>query len=250
MDIRASPAPLVFALAAGIALMSCAPPPSYGEFVRPATSDRAEPLPWDAPTFGLDLKGDINRLRPDPPSPSPTPTPTSTPPPPSSTPSESGRPSEPSPSDTPEPEPTRSTEPPDDTTNEPTPPSGPDAAEQEILELTNAERSEHGCQPLRADERLAAAARAHSVDMATHGYLDHTSLDGRSPADRAAAAGYHRWGGENVAMGYPTPAAVVAAWMDSEGHRRNILNCDFRAIGVGAAEGSRGMYWTQKFGYE
>lgn len=124
-------------------------------------------------------------------------------------------------------------------------------AERDVVELTNTERRKHGCHALEVDDRLVHAARRHSADMATHGFLDHTGSDGSSPADRADAAGYGRWGGENVAMGYPTPEDVMAGWLDSPGHRANIRNCDFRAIGVGVAATEDGrLYWTQKFGYE
>jgi uncharacterized protein YkwD len=100
------------------------------------------------------------------------------------------------------------------------------------------------------DENLRRASREHSADMAARNYMSHTNPEGIGPGERASAAGYHRWSGENIAMGYPTAEAVVDAWMSSEGHRANILNCESRAIGVGAAEGARGMYWTQNFGYE
>jgi uncharacterized protein YkwD len=104
---------------------------------------------------------------------------------------------------------------------------------------------------LRTDDRLVAAARGHSVDMATRDYFDHESPEGEGPGERAAAEGYPDWSGENIAMGYSTPEAVVEGWMDSPGHRRNILDCTSVAIGVGAADSGdagRGIYWTQMFG--
>ena len=118
----------------------------------------------------------------------------------------------------------------------------------EVTRLTNIERAKAGCGALRADSRLATAAQAHSEDMVDRDYFSHTSPDGEGPGDRAAAAGYDRWSGENIAAGYPTAAAVVQGWMDSAGHRANILNCDSKATGVGY-DPRRNM-WTQMFGFE
>lgn len=123
-------------------------------------------------------------------------------------------------------------------------------AENEVVRLTNQERAEAGCDALRVDERLRSAAREHSDDMAERGYFDHNSPDGGTPQERAAAEGYDSFGGENIARGYPTPEAVVRAWMESEDHRANILSCDFVAVGVGVRYGSGGPWWTQDFGYE
>ncbi len=126
--------------------------------------------------------------------------------------------------------------------------AGPGAITAEgaaVVELTNAERAAAGCEPLAVDERLTAAAQLHSEDMDAQGYMDHTSLDGRSPWDRAHAQGYPNPGAENVAKGYRTAQDVVRGWMDSPGHRANILNCGLREIGVGHANGA----WTQVFGW-
>ncbi|MCH0566591.1 CAP domain-containing protein [Streptomyces sp. MUM 2J] len=122
--------------------------------------------------------------------------------------------------------------------------------EAEVAELTNRERARAGLPPLGADVRLAAAARAHSEDMATRAYHAHTSPDGTQPWDRAAAAGSaRRTIGENIACGQRSPAEVVAGWMDSPGHRANILAPAFTHIGVGfAGGGPSGTYWTQLFG--
>ncbi len=123
---------------------------------------------------------------------------------------------------------------------------------KEVLRLTNAERTAAGCAALAWDSRLAAAAAEHSADMARHDYFSHTSLDGRSFSTRISAAGYS-WSrvAENIAAGHPTPAAVVASWMTSEGHRANILDCRLTELGVGVARspatGER-PYWTQDFG--
>ncbi|MEU9837342.1 CAP domain-containing protein [Streptosporangium sp. NPDC048047] len=124
------------------------------------------------------------------------------------------------------------------------------ADENEVLRLTNAERAKGGCQPLKHDAQLRAAAYGHSADMAAKNYFSHTSQDGRSFMDRIRAAGFTGGSGwaENIAMGQPTPASVVTAWMNSSGHRANIMNCKYTLIGVGAAKNSKGqIYWTQDF---
>jgi uncharacterized protein YkwD len=136
--------------------------------------------------------------------------------------------------------------------SQPEPPAAGDsitAQEDRVVDLTNAERTAARCDELTVDERLRTAARGHSEDMAANDYFDHDSLDGRSPTDRARAAGYPGGVGENIAAGYRTPEEVVAGWMDSDGHRRNILDCDYTVIGVGLAYDSGGRpYWTQNFG--
>ena len=116
--------------------------------------------------------------------------------------------------------------------------------------MGNVARADAGCRALRVDARLATAARLHSEDMARQSYFSHTSLDGRTPWDRMRTQGYTNGSGENIAAGYGTPAAVMAGWMNSSGHRANILNCSSAAIGVGIGKGgSYGTYWTQDFGY-
>ncbi|NKZ07160.1 CAP domain-containing protein [Actinomadura latina] len=123
-------------------------------------------------------------------------------------------------------------------------------SEATVVSLTNAERAKEGCQPLRTDSRLTVAARKHSADMAANNYFDHTSRNGDSPWKRMEDAGYTSPGAENIAKGYPTAAAVVKGWMNSPGHRANILNCGLRAIGVGVASGPGGPLWTQDFGWK
>jgi uncharacterized protein YkwD len=125
------------------------------------------------------------------------------------------------------------------------------AMESQVIALTNAQRAAHRCQPLRLDTRLRTAARAHSLEMARVSKLRHDSQDGQDPGERMSAAGYDSSGGwaENIARGYATAQAVMAAWLDSERHRANVLNCDLRAVGVGVARASNGqLYWTQDFG--
>jgi len=116
-----------------------------------------------------------------------------------------------------------------------------------VVELVNAARAEAGCGPLATDERLARAAQGHADDMAAQGYCSHTSLDGRSFADRVRDAGHPRPGGENIAQGQRSAEEVHEAWMGSPAHRDNILNCDFTAIGVGVNTGA--WTWVQDFGY-
>ncbi|WP_336706766.1 CAP domain-containing protein [Oerskovia sp. USHLN155] len=113
------------------------------------------------------------------------------------------------------------------------------------LTLVNAHRAAAGCPALRADEQLGRAATLHAQDMVAQGYFSHTSLDGRTFGDRVTAQGYARPGGENIAAGQKSAQAVVDAWMASEGHRANILDCDFTTMGLGRA----GDTWVQVFGY-
>jgi uncharacterized protein YkwD len=131
------------------------------------------------------------------------------------------------------------------------PPTVPPAAAgpvAEVLRLVNVERATAGCRALTVDSRLARAANAHSADMAANNYFSHTGRNGSSVASRVEAAGY-TWSrvGENIAKGQPTPAAVMQAWMNSSGHRANILNCSFRNIGIGLAYAGRSPVWTQDF---
>ncbi|MBP2474646.1 uncharacterized protein YkwD [Crossiella equi] len=129
------------------------------------------------------------------------------------------------------------------------PPSGDAAFEAEVAGLVDAERRKNGCAALKPDERLAKAARGHSADMAKNNYFSHNSQDGRSPSDRARAQGYPSGAGENIAAGQADPEAVMKSWMDSPGHRANILNCGYKSLGVGVARGgSYRIYWTQNFG--
>ena len=116
----------------------------------------------------------------------------------------------------------------------------------QVVALTNQARANAGCAALRVDPRLTAAAQGHSDDMAANGYFAHDSPDGRSFADRITAQGYPSPGGENIAQGQQDAQEVVTAWMNSPGHRRNIEDCSFTAIGVGLAGADK--YWTQDFG--
>ncbi|MFD7663316.1 CAP domain-containing protein [Streptomyces sp. NPDC059788] len=127
-----------------------------------------------------------------------------------------------------------------------TPPAN---AESQVLSLVNQERSKAGCSPVTADPELGKLAGDFSDDMARRGFFDHTDPDGRSPWDRAKKAGIDNLGGENIARGQADARAVMDTWMHSPGHRANILNCDYKTLGVGAHFGSGGPWWTQDFGF-
>lgn len=128
----------------------------------------------------------------------------------------------------------------------------PTSLEQEVVLLVNQERATRQIPPLVLDDRLLAAAQGHALDMATNNFMSHTGSDGSTARERIVSAGYTgpSWG-ENVAGGYPTPTAVVNAWMNSSGHRANILNPGFEHIGVGwayRAGTTYGNYQAQSFG--
>ncbi|MFF3486366.1 CAP domain-containing protein [Streptomyces sp. NPDC002701] len=127
--------------------------------------------------------------------------------------------------------------------------STPSTAEATVLTLVNEERAKAGCSPVTASSSLASLAETFSEDMAARGFFDHTDPDGASPWDRAEKLGIANLGGENIARGQADAAAVMEAWMNSPGHRANILNCDFKTLGVGAHFASGGPWWTQDFGY-
>lgn len=127
--------------------------------------------------------------------------------------------------------------------------TSPTSFTQQVTELVNTERSKNGCGPVRQNSRLDTAAQRHSADMDARDFFDHTNPDGVGPGERITAAGY-AWStyGENIAMGQRPPAQVMESWMNSSGHRANILNCSFKEIGVGIHDTSGGPWWTQVFG--
>ena len=124
------------------------------------------------------------------------------------------------------------------------------AMRRKVLQLTNKRRVDRGCDPVRWHRRLAVAAQRHTKRMANADTLSHQLPGEPDPGARIRNAGYDwtAWG-ENIAAGFRTPRSVVRAWMNSPGHRRNILNCDFEHLGVGLASADDGTrYWTQDFG--
>jgi uncharacterized protein YkwD len=101
--------------------------------------------------------------------------------------------------------------------------------------------------PISVDDRLTASAQKHSTDMANRDYFSHTTPEGVTFDQRIKAAGYPRPGAENIAKGQRSAEDVMESWMRSDGHRRNILNCDYTKIGVGVD--TNGFLWTQNFGF-
>lgn len=124
----------------------------------------------------------------------------------------------------------------------------PTAEEKHLIKLVNAERAKNSLAPLKANARLMKAARDHSANMAAQKTLAH-QLDNKGPGERLQDAGYESFGwGENCAAGQRTEAEAMQSWMNSEGHRANLLGRDYREIGVGFVKAADGtIYWTQIF---
>ncbi|WP_069466558.1 CAP domain-containing protein [Actinacidiphila rubida] len=122
-------------------------------------------------------------------------------------------------------------------------------ARAQILTLVNQQRATAGCKALTASSSLDKLAQNFSDDMAARGFFDHTDPDGHTPWDRAKALGITNLGGENIARGQSDAEAVMTAWMNSPGHRANILDCDYTTLGVGIHFGPGGPWWTQDFGF-
>ncbi|MGW0659048.1 CAP domain-containing protein [Streptodolium elevatio] len=206
-----------------------------------AGEDGARPVPGPDAGSGSAGPGPASTSSSGPPAASPPPSSApSSPSPSASKPPTSAKPSTTAPS-----RPPSSTRPPSTAA-----PSGSKADQyaSEVVRLANVERAKNGCGPLSEDPELKAAALGHSQDMAARDYFSHTGQDGRSAGDRITAAGYSwsTWG-ENIARGQQTPESVMEAWMNSPGHRANILNCSFKDLGVGVHIASGGPWWTQNF---
>jgi len=130
------------------------------------------------------------------------------------------------------------------------------AFEQEVLKLTNEFRQKNNLDPLSIDQNLEKAADLHTQNMAKQDFFSHTGKDGSKPWDRAGKAGYEtRTIGENIAAGYTSPQSVVNGWINSPGHRANMLNPSYNEIGLGhfLLQNDTGKvnyrhYWTQLFG--
>ncbi|MDY0942903.1 CAP domain-containing protein [Priestia megaterium] len=119
--------------------------------------------------------------------------------------------------------------------------------EQKVVDLVNQEREKQGLKPLTLNKKLSDVARTKSKDMMEKGYFDHNSPTYGSPFDMMKQFGIeYTTAGENIAKGQQSPEEVMNAWMNSDGHRKNILNPDFTEIGVGYVKGDT-TYWTQQF---
>ncbi len=118
--------------------------------------------------------------------------------------------------------------------------------ESEVVRLVNEVRSQNGLKPLTEDWELSRVARYKSQDMHDKGYFSHTSPTYGTPFQMMKSFGLtYRTAGENIAYGYATPQKVMEGWMNSSGHRANILNASYTRIGVGYVPS--GNYWTQMF---
>ncbi len=123
------------------------------------------------------------------------------------------------------------------------------AQENEVVRLVNAERAKAGLPALKANWQLARVARYKSQDMVAKNYFSHTSPTYGSPFSMMQNFGVKfSAAGENIAKGQKTPQAVMSAWMNSPGHKANIMGTSYTEIGVGLAKDSKGvLYWTQMF---
>lgn len=121
--------------------------------------------------------------------------------------------------------------------------------ETEVVRLVNIERANNGLAPLKENWELSRVARFKSNDMITKNYFSHTSPTYGDPFKMMTSFGLkYSYAGENIAMGQKTPKEVVQAWMNSPGHRSNILNKNFTEVGVGVSKDTNGApYWTQMF---
>ena len=116
-----------------------------------------------------------------------------------------------------------------------------------VVQLTNVARASKGCRPLKENSRLELAAQRHANDMANKNYFSHNSIDGTPWWKVIMRAGYKDPGGQNIARGFSSTRPLHKAWMNSPLHRKNIMNCKFRTIGIGF--NTNGDYWVQDFGY-
>ena len=123
------------------------------------------------------------------------------------------------------------------------------AEERQIFDTCNSARVRHGLSPLTWSEQATASSKKHSTDMANNNYFSHTSLSGTTPGDRLKAEGISWRGcGENIIAGYEDGISANNGWLNSSGHRSNMLNPNFTHLGVGGATGgSYGIYFTQNF---
>ena len=129
---------------------------------------------------------------------------------------------------------------------------GRGSIEAELLRLTNIERQKAGLPALKLSPKLSKAAQSHAVDMAKNNYFNHTGKNGSSMASRVSLTAYpYSFLGENIAAGLATADGTIRQWMNSSGHRKNILNRNFTEIGFGYANSPSSEYthyWVQVFG--
>ena len=133
--------------------------------------------------------------------------------------------------------------------NIPTKSTAETTTEQEILKLVNAERSKQGLSPLTLNWELSRVAKFKSEDMRDNNYFSHTSPTYGTPFQMMKSFGItYKSAGENIAAGQQSSAEVMQSWMNSSGHKANILSKNYTQLGVGKATGgSYGTYWTQMF---
>jgi uncharacterized YkwD family protein len=162
----------------------------------------------------------------------------------------------PTPASTPVPEPIKSTPTPEPTKSTPAPTpvqastdSGFSSYQQDVLNIVNKERTSRGLSALKLSSEVSKVASTKSQDMVNKGYFDHNSPTYGSPFDMMNQFGIsYRSAAENIAMGQRNPQEVMNGWMNSDGHRKNILNSSFTGMGIGIAKDSNGrLYWTQMF---
>ena len=220
---------------------SCPNVPSKPESTPNNPSTTPEQKPESTPSTPSTTPQQKPESTPSTPSTTPQQKPESTPSTPSTTPQQKPESTPSTPSTTPQQKP--------ESTPEQKPSTDFSSYQQQVLDLVNAERTKRGISALTLDSNLSSVATKKSQDMVNKNYFDHTSPTYGSPFDMMKQFGIsYRTAGENIAKGQKTPQEVVTAWMNSEGHRKNILNPNFTNLGVGIAKDSKGTtYWTQMF---
>ena len=128
----------------------------------------------------------------------------------------------------------------------------PNDQAKRMLDAVNNERNKEGVAPLTWCRNLASSSTAHAKDMAKRGYFEHDTPEGIDPTGRAETSGYGGGSGENIAVLQKSVVEVMDAWMNSQGHRENILESSYNHFGFGIArgryDGSSGFFWVQNFG--
>ena len=220
---------------------SCPNVPSKPESTPNNPSTTPQQKPESTPSTPSTTPQQKPESTPSTPSTTPQQKPESTPSTPSTTPQQKPESTPSTPSTTPQQKP--------ESTPEQKPSTDFSSYQQQVLDLVNAERTKRGISALTLDSNLSNVATKKSQDMVNKNYFDHTSPTYGSPFDMMKQFGIsYRTAGENIAKGQKTPQEVVTAWMNSEGHRKNILNPNFTNLGVGIAKDSKGTtYWTQMF---